>query len=69
MPAAAEVWLARARSLHARGRLREALAALDAVRADDPLRPEVDDLRVTIQRELLATAHAAAPAPIPHTPR
>ena len=69
VPAAAEVWLARARTLHARGRLREALAALDAVRADDPLRPEVDDLRVTIQRELLATAHAAAPAPIPHTPR
>jgi hypothetical protein len=69
VPTAAEASLARARTLHAKGRLRDALAALDAVRAGDALRSEADDLRTTIQRELLATARLAPPAPIPSTPR
>ena len=69
VPTAAEASLARARTLHAKGRLREALAALDAVRAGDPLRSEADDLRATIQHELLATARLASPASIPSTPR
>lgn len=57
--AASEVWLARARTLHEKGRLREALAALDAVRTDDPVYGQAEDLRATIQRQLLAASRAS----------
>lgn len=56
VPRRGETSLARARSLVASGRLRDALVALDAVRATDPQRPDADMLRATIQRELLALA-------------
>ena len=46
-------WL-RARALMAGGHLREALAALDAVRITDPQQPDADRLRADIQRQLLA---------------
>ncbi len=54
LPAPSEVWLARARALHARGRLHEALQVLDAIRPGDALRPDADQERATIQTELLA---------------
>ena len=53
VPAAADIWIARARALHGKGRLREALAALDAIRPDDP---------VYLQAEDLARDHPAATA-------
>jgi hypothetical protein len=45
--------LGRARTLALRGRLHEALAALDAVRATDSEKPDADRLRADIQRQLL----------------
>jgi len=65
VPAAAEVSLARARNLYAKGRLRDALAALDAIRPGDALRAQADDLRGTIQRQLLDAAHASRGAAKP----
>lgn len=56
VPSAAEVSLARARTLYAKGRLREALQALEAVRPGDVLQGQADGLRVEIQRQLLAAA-------------
>lgn len=59
VPSPSEVWLSRARALYAKGRLRDALTALDAVRHGDALRPQADDLRATIQRQLLDSARRA----------
>jgi hypothetical protein len=56
-----EVALVRARTLYARGRLAEALLALDHVQMQDARRSEADKLRVEIQQILLATRRAAAP--------
>jgi hypothetical protein len=50
------VSLVRARTLYARGRLAEALQALDRVKFDQAAREETDRLRVDIQRLLLAAA-------------
>lgn len=50
----ADVAMVRARTLYARGRLAEALRALDRVGSDAAFRPEADQLRVEIQRLLLA---------------
>jgi len=50
----ADVALVRARTLFQRGRLADALLALDRVNVDDARRPEADRLRVEIQRLLLA---------------
>ena len=61
VPSASEVSLGRARAWSAIGRLRDALAALDGIRPGDPLRPQADELRAEIQRQLLAAARAAAP--------
>jgi thioredoxin-like negative regulator of GroEL len=47
--------LIRARTLYARGRLADALRALDVVSDQSPVRPDADALRVEIQRLLLAT--------------
>ena len=60
VPSASEVSLARARSWSSIGRLRDALTALDAIRPGDPLRPQADELRAEIQRQLLAAARATA---------
>lgn len=58
-----DVALVRARTLYARGRLAEALRALDRVMIDSDLRAEADRLRVDIQRLLLAAdvEHASTP--------
>jgi hypothetical protein len=61
VPSASEVSLARARGWAGIGRLRDALAALDGIRPGDPLRPQADELRADIQRQLLAAARAATP--------
>jgi len=49
-----EAALVRARTLQARGRLREAAAALEVIAADDPARREADRLLTEIQDALLA---------------
>jgi hypothetical protein len=59
VPAASELAIARARSLRARGHLRDALAALNSVRYGDRFRTEADELRAAIQQELLAVGKAA----------
>src|SRR4051812_51282 len=48
VPSASDVSLARANAWYKSGKLRDALAALDAIRPGDPLRPRADDLRATI---------------------
>ncbi len=53
VPRRADAALTRARALAASGRLHDALAALDQVRATDPERAEADRLRADIQRQLL----------------
>jgi len=60
---ASETVLARARTLHAGGRLRDALRALDRISVADPFRAEADRLRADVQRDLLAAAgiHSSAP--------
>jgi hypothetical protein len=60
LPAPSEVWLARARALHAKGRLHDAIRTLDGIRPGDALRAQADDLLATIQSELLAAARGAA---------
>jgi hypothetical protein len=61
LPAPSEVSLARARALHAKGRVHEALLALDAIRPGDALRSEADHERAMIQTELLAAARGGTP--------
>ncbi len=63
LPAPSEVWLARARALHAKGRLHEALQALDAIRPGDALRADADQERATIQTELLAATRGGGVPP------
>jgi hypothetical protein len=58
--APAEVSLARARAMYGKGRLREALGVLDGVRPGDPLRVQADELRATIQRQLLESVQPRA---------
>jgi hypothetical protein len=53
VPTRGEMALARARQLAAGGALYDALTALDVVRATDPQRPDADQLRSEIQRQLL----------------
>ncbi len=60
VPSPTEVYVARARSLFANGKLRDALRALDRVPVGDTLRPEAERIRADIQRELLAVAGAEA---------
>lgn len=55
-----DVALIRARALYARGRLADALAALDRVGSEQNTRVEADRLRVEIQRVLLAAADEPA---------
>ncbi|CAN5626433.1 hypothetical protein BH23ACI1_BH23ACI1_04090 [soil metagenome] len=55
VPSPSEIALTRARVLFDKGLLREALPALEQIRQGDPLRPQADELRATIQRRLLET--------------
>ena len=60
VPSPTEVYVARARSLCANGKLRDALRSLDRVPVGDTLRPDAERIRADIQRELLAVASAEA---------
>jgi hypothetical protein len=60
VPSASEVSLARARAWSGNGRLRDALAALEAIRPGDPLRAQADELRARLQQQLLDAAHATS---------
>lgn len=60
VPSPTEVYVGRAKSLFANGKLRDALRALDRVPVGDALRPEAERIRADIQRELLAVAGAEA---------
>lgn len=60
VPSPTEAYVARARSLFASGKLRDALRALDRVPVGDALRPDAERIRAEIQRELLAVAGAEA---------
>jgi tetratricopeptide (TPR) repeat protein len=59
VPRSSDLALARARALFAGGRLHDALRALELVRPVDPLRSDADQLKATIQRELIA--HSQVP--------
>ncbi len=61
-PRRGETALTRARALVAGGRLRDALATLDLVRATDAQKTEADRMRAEIQRQLIAVA-AVPPTP------
>jgi hypothetical protein len=61
VPVAAEVALARASTLYAKGRLRDALSVLERIRPGDPLRPRADELRIEIQHHLLEASRSAPP--------
>jgi hypothetical protein len=63
VPAAAEVSLSRAQALYVKGRLHEALAALEGIRPGESLRSEADDLRTEIQHRLLDAARSSSPPP------
>lgn len=63
VPSASEVWMSRGRGLYAKGRLHEALTALESIRPGDPLRTQADACRAAIQRQLLAAARGADAAP------
>jgi tetratricopeptide (TPR) repeat protein len=55
-----EMLIARARTLRASGRLREALRTLERVGIADPLRAEADRVRAEVQRGLLAAVDPAS---------
>ena len=63
LPRVSEQTLTRARSLFARGHLHEALQALSAVGADDPLRRDADTLLIEVERALLDSAGVRAGSP------
>jgi hypothetical protein len=63
VPAASEVALARARSQQAKGRLHDALSALENVPQGDPLWAEAQTLRAAMQRQLLAGVGAPLDQP------
>src|SRR5687768_7576616 len=53
LPTPAELALTRARALHGRGRLHEAITVLETVSYGDPVRPRADALKTAVQRQLL----------------
>jgi hypothetical protein len=60
LPLRGELALHWARSLAGRGRLHDAIAALDGVRSTDPWRGEADRLKSELQRQLLQFAPSPA---------
>ena len=65
MPTGSEIRLARARRLYAQGELRAALALLEAGEVDERHAASVNELRTTIQRQLLAAGRERAGFPTP----
>jgi tetratricopeptide (TPR) repeat protein len=60
IPLSSETAFERGQALFRSGRLYDAVRALDLVRATDPRRPQADELKAVIQRELLAHAQTGA---------
>jgi antitoxin (DNA-binding transcriptional repressor) of toxin-antitoxin stability system len=65
MPSGAEIRLARARRLYAQGELRAALALLEAGDVDERYAGSVNELRATIQRQLIEAGRQRAGFPPP----
>ena len=63
VPSASDVWMTRGRDFYAKGRLHEALGALESIRPGDPLRGQADACRAAIQRQLLAASRGADATP------
>jgi hypothetical protein len=68
LPRRGETALTRARALVASGHLREALTALDDVRATDPQRDDADKLRAEVQHQLLALTVVPGPRSLSSPP-
>src|SRR3954469_20952349 len=66
LPRRGPIAIDRARRLMAGGRLRDALTMLEQVRATDPEKPDADQLRAEIQKQLIGLA--VLPPPPPHPP-
>jgi tetratricopeptide (TPR) repeat protein len=66
VPSSSDVALVRARTLFGRGRLAEALAALDRVSAESSVRSAADALRIEIQQLLLASGRAPSGRQLEH---
>ena len=62
---ASEIGVVRARELYADGRLVDALRALNGIGIADLHRPEADELRAEVQRDLLAAAGMQGPISTP----
>jgi hypothetical protein len=60
MPSGSEIQLARARRLYARGELHAALALLERGEPDPQHKAGINELRATIQRQLIAAGRARA---------
>jgi hypothetical protein len=65
LPAAAEVFLARARTLYSSGRLHDALREAGRIPLGDPLYADAQRLRADIQRALIAVSDAELSANTP----
>jgi tetratricopeptide repeat protein len=63
IPRRGDTALGRARALVANGRLRDALATLDLVRPTDPQKPDADQLRADIQKQLIGLASLSPQPP------
>jgi hypothetical protein len=63
MPSGSEIRLARARRLYAQGELRAALALLEAGEVDERYAASVNELRTTIQRQLIDAGRQRAGFP------
>ncbi len=61
LPSLSEIALARAQRLRSRGRLREAVDAVEPIPHSDPLRARADELKAAVQRQLLGAARAESP--------
>ena len=61
VPEASELYISRARTFLANGRVHDALAALDRIPLGDPLRPESDRIRADVQERLLSFAATDQP--------
>ena len=62
VPSIAELAFTRARALHARGRLHDALTALEPIDYGDPVRGRADELKAVIQRQLLGITRPDTPS-------
>jgi tetratricopeptide (TPR) repeat protein len=61
IPSPGDARMALACSLRATGNLRDALAALDAIRPGDPVKPQADAFRASMQAQLLAASRSGQP--------